>query len=336
MKPMEKKTRHGKGEPPNDRGSSHFRWSGAVGHSGAQAAMKSAFLRKRLPQVMLIEGREGLGKSMLAAYAASLWLCEQDLSCGDCTACIQVQSMEHPEVFCLGSDDEPSIGLSAVDQLREHLSFKPHVHSASKAARVGVILDVDRLTTQAANRLLKTLEEPSEHAFVVMTTSRPRRVIDTIMSRTVRWKLAPPLLEHSVAWLHQRTGQDESLLKVLLGRFGFSPGKVAEYLAENPSGELEDSLAEGLVSGQMLQVLGSAQKIGKQKHISAAKIAEQTEILLNAMYRKNIGNVSSKSIAEKVSSVRMRRDTLSHVHQVAGKQKVSLNSQLTAEAIGLL
>ena len=76
--------------------------------------------------------------------------------------------------------------------------------------RIAVISNAETLTIQAANRLLKTLEEPSENTHIFMTCSRVGLILDTILSRSVKWRLRGPSEELGLSWLKNALAKEET------------------------------------------------------------------------------------------------------------------------------
>ena len=177
----------------------------------------------KLPQVLMIEGRAGLGKKGGASAAAAMSFCLQGTACGQCAPCRHILTGREPDIYWLGPVKGKILTAAAAD-LTEflHLSAGPgggsmidptvdptvgsnpesgktpsHVtnkgHGQSRGAlRVAVIAQADRLTIAAANKLLKILEEPPSGCRIILTSSRPNAVLPTIRSRVVSWKVWPP------------------------------------------------------------------------------------------------------------------------------------------------
>jgi DNA polymerase-3 subunit delta' len=181
----------------------------------------------RLPQVILITGPAGVGKQRLALWLAQLVLCERstDEPCGQCRSCHLVQNLSHADLHWFvpmarpkASDPDKQVeeaaeqladlieerrrGLwTAPDGMASHsmasvrlLQRRAGLTSVEGGARVFIVGGAERLVPQessqeAANALLKLLEEPPPGALFVLTTLDPRRVLPTIRSRAVPLRL---------------------------------------------------------------------------------------------------------------------------------------------------
>ncbi len=137
---------------------------------------------KRLAHAYLFVGSMDAGKTQTALSVAQLVNCEaaDDRPCGQCASCNKIANGNHPDVYMLGPDDEAgSIKIDAIRFLLSRVQLRPF--EAKK--KVFIIRDVEQMTLEAANALLKTLEEPSMNTLMILTTSLPEANLDTIRSR---------------------------------------------------------------------------------------------------------------------------------------------------------
>lgn len=169
----------------------------------------------RLPAGLLIQAGEGTGGGELALHAAQLALCRAALPpCGVCTDCRRVEAQQHPDLLWLAPiEDSKLIRVEQVRELTQALSLTAHGGGAS----VAIIMPADAMNANAANALLKTLEEPRSGVMLVLVTALPSWLPATVLSRCQRLVVAPPTREQSRAWLAQgRPAQDwDGVLDVL-------------------------------------------------------------------------------------------------------------------------
>lgn len=199
-----------------------------AGHQEARRRLAEALRQGRLPQVLLLTGPEGVGKQRLGLWLAQLLLCEQPglEPCGACRACRLATGLAHPDLHWFvpilrpkaGEPDkqveeaaeliaevlaarrekplyEPADGMASHPLASARLLLRRAALTPVEAKRrIFVLGEADRLVPQeasqeAANALLKFLEEPPRNTWVVLTTTEPERVLPTIRSRAVPLRL---------------------------------------------------------------------------------------------------------------------------------------------------
>jgi DNA polymerase-3 subunit delta' len=129
-----------------------------------------------IPHAMLFVGNPQ-DAEILTEYLQKLLLCTAPgAPCGRCESCLQTQ---HPDAIRVELGDSGSVKTSQIEEIQERLSRKSH----SGGRLVYIVPTIDTMTVVAANRLLKTLEEPNPSVFALLTTSNLRQVLPTILSR---------------------------------------------------------------------------------------------------------------------------------------------------------
>lgn len=142
----------------------------------------------KLHHAWLLYGLKGIGKRTLAEHLAGLVMCDQHSHCGDCHACRMLLAGSHPDLFRVALL-EGKRDLN-IDQVRELLSFLA-LSGAEGGRRVVILDDAERMNHQAANALLKGLEEPSPGSLLLMVCSDIERLPATIRSRCMLQSCAP-------------------------------------------------------------------------------------------------------------------------------------------------
>lgn len=151
--------------------------------------IKELFLRSvksgKIPHAFVLSGEDGMGKMMLARAFAKRLLCENpagDDPCGNCHSCRQFESGNHPDVIFL-THEKP--GLIGVDDIRFGLNQDIVIKPYSSRYKIYIIDEAEKMTVQAQNALLKTLEEPPEYAVILLLTTNGANFLPTILSRCV-------------------------------------------------------------------------------------------------------------------------------------------------------
>jgi DNA polymerase-3 subunit delta' len=206
-------------------------------HTGGEA-VESAFLnaleRGRLHHAWLLVGPEGVGKATFAYRAARRLLgavaAPMSGSLGarpDDPVCRQMIAQAHPDLMVLQRDSldgKPRRGIP-VDEARGLPDFFAK-SPATAPYRVAIIDSADDLNANAANAVLKTLEEPPERGVVFLVSHAPGGLLPTIRSRCRRLRFAPPPIETAIPWVVDRAGVEETDARRLLAMARGAPGRA--------------------------------------------------------------------------------------------------------------
>jgi DNA polymerase-3 subunit delta' len=169
-------------------------------------------------------------------------------SCDQCSSCRRIDSGNHPDVSWLRAESKSRI--ISIDQVRDLLqtvNLKP----TEAEFKVGVLVAADRLKTEAANAFLKTLEEPPSKSILILLTTEPQRILETILSRCLRLNFAGETV---------RLGESE---QNFLGEF-------SEIAAKKNRGLLGRYLLLGAVSKKLTE-----QKEAVEKELAARSPLER-------------------------------------------------------------
>lgn len=170
------------------------------------AALRAAQAADRLPHALLIQEAPGSGGLWLAQWYAQLVLCGQPgAPCGQCLECQRVLRNEHPDLRSISYYVDPNTDKVTsqirVDQIRELAESLTLTSHGSRGTLV-VIHPAEAMNNNAANSLLKTLEEPRPGVCIVLVTSAASRLPATIRSRCQRLVLRAPTRPQTLIWLN--------------------------------------------------------------------------------------------------------------------------------------
>ena len=164
----------------------------ALGHEALHGRFVSGLTSQKLHHAWLLHGVKGIGKATEAMAMAALYLCEdrgaQGHACGECHACCMIKAGSHPD-FIAVERLEKKRDIS-VDQIREVLSFLS-LSGMESERRVVLLNDAETMNIQAANALLKGLEEPTSGSLLLMVCHDLMRLPATIRSRCMLGHCAP-------------------------------------------------------------------------------------------------------------------------------------------------
>jgi DNA polymerase-3 subunit delta' len=174
----------------------------------------------RLAHGYLLTGEPGLGKKDFAIAAAQLLLCEnpeESDPCNACRSCELFKAGTNPDLLTIAPESSRVIKVDQIRQLTEFANKTSH----GKKRKLVVLDRVEALNINAANALLKTLEEPPANTVLFLITANPGRLLATITSRCQRVLFTPPAFSVAREWLIGKAGQTEgleSLLRMARGR----------------------------------------------------------------------------------------------------------------------
>jgi DNA polymerase III subunit delta' len=196
-------------------------WQGIEGHDAAAALFAAAAARGRIAGAYLFIGLPGVGKGAFAqALAASLTCASPQpglVACGRCGSCLQARAGSHPDIDIVAKpEDRATIPLDTFigdpeHRMREGLCWRILLKPALGGRKVAIILDADLMADEAANCLLKTLEEPPAGAVIILVGTGLERQLPTIRSRcqVVRFgPLAPDTVRRLVSAELARRGDE--------------------------------------------------------------------------------------------------------------------------------
>ncbi len=176
--------------------------------SGAWEGIRKSYDDGRLAHAYIISGSpRGNGRLFTEALLKLLYCTATDKPCGSCSACSRVEQHLHPDVYWLEPKSKGRV--IRVDEMRE-LTHRIHQTAYEGGWKAGVITYAERLSDQAANAFLKTLEEPPGQSLILLLTDAPQFLLPTIRSRCQRISLGEDRSPESPA------GEDESWKETLM------------------------------------------------------------------------------------------------------------------------
>lgn len=161
-----------------------------VGHEQIKEHFQMAIENQKVSHAYILTGEAGMGRKSLAHAFALALLCEKGNAepCMECHACKQVLSGNHPDLIHVTHEKPNSIG---VDDIREQINDTIMVRPYSSYYKIYIVDEAEKMTQQAQNALLKTIEEPPSYAVIILLTTNQEAFLPTILSRCVQLKLKP-------------------------------------------------------------------------------------------------------------------------------------------------
>ncbi|OIP37611.1 MAG: DNA polymerase III subunit delta' [Deltaproteobacteria bacterium CG_4_8_14_3_um_filter_51_11] len=202
-----------------------MRFADIVGQDLAVGVLIRSKDMGRIPHAYLFTGMKGVGKTTTARAFAFYLNCE-DLqggdACGMCRSCRRMKSDNFPD-FKEISPDKGLIRIDAIREIRKELQYPP----LEAAYRFTVIREGDKMTVEAANAFLKTLEEPPRGNILVVTAAEPLDLLPTIVSRCQRVPFSPIKSMDIERMLRNKgQGENDGDRSVIAGICRGSPGRA--------------------------------------------------------------------------------------------------------------
>ena len=212
-------------------------WRDILGHDDVAERFRQSLARGRLSHAYLLLGPDGVGKERFARELAKAVLCTEGdgEACDACRSCGKVAHGNHPDVTTVRRADASAKGgrraFILVDQVREAIQEPIALKPFEGRYKVFVVADADRMTEEAQNCLLKTLEEPPPSSLLLLVASRIEPFVDTVVSRcqVVRFRpLEAAVVERILVDGHQ---VEADTARVLASLSGGSPGRALRFLS---------------------------------------------------------------------------------------------------------
>ncbi len=247
-------------------------FSEILGHEQIIEHLQNAIQMKKVSHAYILDGEEGAGKMMLARAFAQTLQCERGGTepCGECHSCKQALSGNQPDIITVGHEKPASIGVEDIrGQLCGDIQIKPY----SSPYKIYIVDEAEKMTVQAQNAILKTIEEPPAYGVILLLTTNADAFLPTILSRCVTLKLRPVKSEVIRAYLMEKYQIPDYQADVCTAFARGNVGKAQRLAQSEQFAELKDHLIHLL------------------RHLRDMEIYELTEAVRSASeYKAEIGD----------------------------------------------
>lgn len=175
-----------------------MRFADILGHEKPLGIINAYLEGSAFSGGFIFSGPEGIGKRLVAQIIAQKLNCTaMDKPCGLCESCLKIEKLTYPDLHII-QNGEAQIKIDDIRSILREANFRPY----EGAMKIFIIDNAHKLNLEAANSLLKTLEEPPKDALIILITHKPQNIIKTVLSRCKKIKFSPlprPRLEAVLA-----------------------------------------------------------------------------------------------------------------------------------------
>jgi DNA polymerase-3 subunit delta' len=277
---------------------------------------------------VLIHSAPGLGDESLALWIAAFVLCESpaDRPCSDCASCGLIAAGNHPDLsWVTRPEDARQLQIDQIRAICDVLALK----SYRGGYKVAVVTTAELMTANAANALLKTLEEPPPQSLLILCTSRPSRLPATIISRCQRLTIATPARAAALEWLR---AQDSAVAWQSLLEFAAGAPLRAMDLHGAAFDELDRDMRQAVtqLGRGSLDIPGVAERWARD---GLATRLEWIETWITNSIREAVFNSPGLQSSGGIRKIRGLYGVLDRARVMKVELASSLNAQLATEEL---
>ena len=222
----------------------------------------------------LFLGTQGIGKKMIAKEFAKMILCtSENKYCGVCKSCIEFDTDNNPD-FSIIEPDGNSIKIDQIREFQKKVSEKPIISQR----KVYIINDSDKMTVEAQNCLLKTLEEPPEFVTIILVGTNENAFLSTIKSRCMILHFEEISEEEILKYLEENY-QIKINSQIMIKAFQGSIGKAIELKDKQEQYEKIENLIYGLEKMDVVDLVNKAEFLYSSKD-DKTEILDYMEVIL--------------------------------------------------------
>lgn len=239
-----------------------------IGQEQIKEHLQNALSTGKVSHAYIINGEKSSGKEFIAKVFAMALQCEKEETepCQECRSCKQALSGNHPDIIHVIHEKPNTI---SVDDIREQVNGSVAIKPYSSAHKVYIIGNAEKMTVQAQNALLKTLEEPPEYAVILLLTANLNSLLPTILSRCVVLNMKPVPDERVKQYLCRQLQVPDYKAEVCAA---FARGNIGRAKALATSEDFEKIKAEALSLLKYIQDMDLNEIVAAVKRITEFKL----------------------------------------------------------------
>lgn len=216
-----------------------------IGQKSIVAHMKKALQMHTVSHAYILNGEKGMGKKLIADIFSTVLQCEAggDEPCMECRSCKQAVGRNHPDIKWITHEKPASI---SVDEIREQLVNDMGIKPYSGKYKIYIIDEGEKMTPQAQNTLLKTIEEPPAYGVVIILTANREMLLQTILSRCVSLDLRAVDNESVKKYLIEKINVPDYRAAMAAKFAGGNLGKAIDIASSEEFNQLKDDVVRAM------------------------------------------------------------------------------------------
>ena len=256
-----------------------------IGNPKNKELLETAIKNNNLVHSYLFVGEEGIGKDLFAKQFAQMILCEHpegQVPCGRCKSCMEFLGGSHPDFMIVEPEDGKTIKIEQVRFLQEKIAEKP----VTSKKKVYILSQSETMTREAANSLLKTLEQPPEYAVIILTTSNESKLLTTIKSRCMKIYFLP-ISEAEILQYVKVHGLENNITENMIKQCSGSIGKLLKMSEEKEQYFQVENLIENIKNTDITQIWKQADVLYNAKENIIDLLEYMTIVFFEQLKRTN-------------------------------------------------
>lgn len=262
-----------------------------IGNNKIKNLLENSIKQGNVSHSYLFIGIDGIGKKLIAKELSKYVLCLNNGCNNTCKSCIEFESNNHPD-FEIIEPDGNSIKIEQIRNLQKRIQEKPIISKS----KIYIINDADKMTKEAQNCLLKTLEEPPEYVTIILICSNEDNMLSTIKSRCTRIHFENLEISEVKGYIKQNYPEieiDDSIINLSQG----SIGKALKLNENKTLYENIENILKSFKNKDVIDIVKMSEEIYKAKE-EIYSVLEYMNVLLLKLSKEDLRYINAIDIVE--------------------------------------
>ena len=306
-----------------------------IGQEQIVSHLQNAISSNKVAHAYIIHGERSSGKEFISKIFAKALQCEGDgeKPCGECRSCKQAANGNHPDIILVQHEKPNTIGVEDIRQkINNDIAIKPY----SGSHKVYIVNECEKMTVQAQNALLKTIEEPPAYAVILLLTTNAESFLPTILSRCVTLHCKPVKDSAVRKFLMEQVQIPDYQADICVAFAQGNIGKARRLALSEEFGQMKEHaihLVKYIQEMQISELINSMHKITEFK----ADISDYLDLLMvwyrDVLLYKATWNPSSIVFSDEIHTLRKMASKSSYegienILKALDKAKIRLNANV--------